>query len=95
MQKKQQNELLGEHVYTNLPPTRHTNRRAAGQRNKPIIRVRVTTQHTKRQYTKGREAGGYTRQQHKQVGLYNITITIGFNAHNLQYQKELIKWFRG
>jgi hypothetical protein len=26
--------------------------------------------------------------------LYNITITLGFNARNSQYQKELIKWFR-
>jgi hypothetical protein len=80
MQKKQQNVLLGEHVYINLPPMQQTNRRAAGQRNKPVIRVRATTQHIKRQYTTGRAAEGYTRQQHKQVGLYNKTLTIGFNA---------------
>jgi len=31
MQKKQQNESLGKHVYLNLPPIQQTNRGTAGQ----------------------------------------------------------------
>jgi hypothetical protein len=62
MQKKQRNELLGEHVYTNLLPIRQANRRAASLGRKPVIQVRTATQHTKRQYTTGRAAGEHTQQ---------------------------------
>jgi len=57
MQKKQQNESLGKHVYSNVAPIQQTNRGTEGQRTKPAIRIReatpfVETVHNKTDSTK-------------------------------------------
>jgi len=45
MQKKYENELLGIHVHTNIPPAKSINHGTARQRNQSPLRTRLPSTH--------------------------------------------------
>jgi hypothetical protein len=45
MKKRYENNLLGIHVHSNIPPAESTNHGTARQRNQPPIRIRLPSTH--------------------------------------------------